>query len=120
MRKKNIGVGFSLLAFVLALSACGSSSNHAHEGNMGSLTSSPSATVSASNAESLYKSNCMSCHGATLQGKIGPSLNKVGGKLSQEQIAAKIQNGGGGMPSFKTLKEADIESLSEWLAAKKQ
>jgi cytochrome c551 len=48
------------------------------------------------------------------------NLQKVGGKLTRDQIAAKIQNGGNGMPAFKsTLKADQINALADWLAAKK-
>ncbi|WP_240419452.1 c-type cytochrome [Paenibacillus periandrae] len=68
----------------------------------------------------LYKANCISCHGDKLEGTLGPNLQQVGPRLSKEQIAAKVQNGGGSMPAFKgKLKDADVESLVEWLSIKK-
>ncbi|NEW05679.1 cytochrome c [Paenibacillus sp. SYP-B3998] len=119
MIKKRNGIGFILITVIFVLSACGSTSNSTHR-KEALPTDGPSSTGSASNAESIYKSNCLSCHGGNLQGKIGPSLDKVGSKLTKEQIAAKIQNGGGGMPTYKSkLKEADLEILSEWLSTKK-
>ncbi|MGO4500242.1 cytochrome c [Paenibacillus sp. 2RAB27] len=119
--KKKMLLTYTCFGLMLVLAACGSSTKVEHTEHEGSTsTSSPSASVSASNAETLYKGNCMSCHGGELQGKIGPSLVKVGGKLSEEQLDAKIQNGGGGMPGFKSkLKEPDVQALAEWLAAKK-
>lgn len=76
----------------------------------------------AANAEEIYKQNCISCHGANQEGKLGPNTNiqKVGGKLSKEQISNKILNGGGGMVAFKgKLKDNEVAALADWLAAKK-
>jgi mono/diheme cytochrome c family protein len=62
----------------------------------------------------------MACHGANLEGKLGPNLQKVGGKLSEEQIKKQIEAGGGGMPAFgKKLKDNEVDTLVKWLAVKK-
>ncbi|MDO3676373.1 c-type cytochrome [Paenibacillus ehimensis] len=108
-----LAIGLLLLAGLAT--ACGGDKSSAP-------ANAPSKTAAgeASNAEAIYKANCVSCHGADLSGKVGPNLQKTGAKLSQEQISAKIQNGGGGMPSYKnTLKEPEIQALTEWLSAKK-
>jgi mono/diheme cytochrome c family protein len=55
-----------------------------------------------------------------MEGGAGPNLQKVGARLSVDQISATITNGRGGMPPFKgTLKDNEIHALSEWLAANK-
>ncbi|MCP3772890.1 cytochrome c [Paenibacillus sp. MZ04-78.2] len=108
-----LAIGLLLLAGITT--ACGGHKS-------GAPANAPSKTVAgeASNAAAIYKANCVSCHGTDLSGKVGPNLQKTGAKLSQEQITAKIQNGGGGMPSYKnTLKEPEIQALTEWLSAKK-
>jgi mono/diheme cytochrome c family protein len=70
-------------------------------------------------AKALFKDNCMSCHGASLEGGFGPSLKKVGSQMSKADIAAQITNGGGGMTAFgKTLDAGQIETLAAWLATK--
>jgi mono/diheme cytochrome c family protein len=80
----------------------------------------PSGTVDEAAAMDLYKSNCLSCHGDKLQGQVGPALTNVAASMTQDQIAAQIQNGGGGMPPFKgTLSDDQIATLASWLAAKK-
>jgi mono/diheme cytochrome c family protein len=62
----------------------------------------------------------MVCHGENLEGKIGPNLQKIGGKISADQIKKQIENGGGGMPAFgKKLKAEEVDALVSWLAAKK-
>ncbi|MFC3344575.1 c-type cytochrome [Paenibacillus abyssi] len=71
-------------------------------------------------AQKIYKQNCMTCHGADLQGQRGPNLQKIGSSLNEEQIAGYISNGRGGMPPFKTvLTDEEIHELAAWLASKK-
>ena len=80
----------------------------------------PEGTLDASAAQAIYKQNCISCHGADLQGVVGPNLQKVGSKLTLEQMYKLIQNGKGMMPGFKAqLKDEEIANLSRWLAEKK-
>lgn len=72
------------------------------------------------NVESIYRQSCYSCHGADLKGNMGPNLQKVGSKLSEEQIRGIIEDGKGRMPGFKSrLSDNEIEELVVWLAAKK-
>lgn len=89
-----------------------------------SPTAKPQATVSAADssdkAQQLYKSNCLSCHGAGLKGDYGPNLTKVGARRTKEQITAQIMNGKVEMPPFKdTLKADEVEALAVWLSAMK-
>ncbi|MEC0230097.1 c-type cytochrome [Paenibacillus alba] len=117
MKMKLNGAAGLLVLLLALLSGCETATKAPKPGE-DQAASSPA--ISANKPEALYKSNCMTCHGGNLQGKIGPSLAKIGGIRSQEQIADKIQNGKGGMPAFKSiLPEEDIKSLSEWLADKK-
>lgn len=70
----------------------------------------------------LYKSNCVACHGSSLQGQMGPTTNltKVGQRLTVDQISNQIKNGGQGMPAFKDrLTDANVQELATWLATKK-
>jgi cytochrome c551 len=108
---------------VLALAACGGASG-------GSATTKPPAATAAAEsnpafvkAQEMFTTNkCISCHGVDLTGKVGPKTNlqKVGSKLSKEQIANQIKNGGGGMPVYKTtLSDEEIGLLSDWLSSKK-
>ncbi|MBX6395611.1 MAG: cytochrome c [Alicyclobacillaceae bacterium] len=120
---------------VLVLAGCGADSSQSSQGSQttsGTAASQNSSSSSQSNASSssnasatkdataLFQQNCQACHGANLEGGMGPALNKVGAKLTEDQIATKIQNGGGAMPAFKnSLKEDDIKALATWLASKK-
>jgi len=73
-----------------------------------------------SSAQTIYKSNCLSCHGTNMEGGVGPNLTKVGSKLSADQISTLITNGRGGMPAFKgRLSDADIKGLTDYLAGLK-
>lgn len=121
----------------LLVAGCGAGSSQPSQGS-GSPNSSAPATTSqggsssasgsssgssggaTADATALYQQNCQACHGANLEGGVGPALDKVGGKLSEDQIQKQIENGGGTMPGFKnSLKEDDIKALATWLAAKK-
>jgi cytochrome c551 len=89
-----------------------------------SAVASPAATAApvANNtqAEALFKQNCISCHGVDLEGKIGPNLQKVGARLTPEKIINQIKKGGSVMPPFSDiLKDDEIIALAAWLSAKK-
>lgn len=116
MMKKIIGLACGA-ALIVGLSACGSKKD---DNTAASPGSSVAPVFANAEVETLYKGNCMSCHGDTLGGKMGPNLTKVGAKLASDKIATKIQNGGGGMPAFKSkLKDTEITALADWLATKK-
>ncbi|MEX2416256.1 MAG: cytochrome c [Paenibacillaceae bacterium] len=71
-------------------------------------------------ATAVYEKSCLMCHGDQLQGGGGPMISDVGSRLDEQQIAGKIENGIGGMPSFKTqLTSAEISNLAKWLSEKK-
>ncbi|SDO21588.1 Cytochrome C oxidase, cbb3-type, subunit III [Paenibacillus sp. yr247] len=76
-------------------------------------------TTAALEAATIFKQNCIACHGAELEGRmIGPNLQKVGARLSKEKIINQITNGNT-MPPFKDkLNKEEIETLASWLAAK--
>lgn len=75
-------------------------------------------------AIALYQNACVTCHGANLQGGIGPNLQHVGSQLSLAQIVTQINNGGGAMPGYGPKNQAiltnqQIDELATWLATKK-
>jgi mono/diheme cytochrome c family protein len=74
-----------------------------------------------SEAQAIFKNQCVSCHGADLQGTMpNTNLTQVGSRLSQEEIAQVITNGRNIMPSFEgKLSEEEIDMLAAWLATKK-
>lgn len=106
--RKNLGKYVSALILVGLLTACGSETTKEH-----------SATTENS-IPSVYKQNCLSCHGSQLEGKYGPSLQTVGSQLTEEEITTIISKGQGGMPAFgKRLDEDEIASISVWLSEQK-
>ncbi|SDD96923.1 cytochrome c551 [Paenibacillus sp. UNCCL117] len=113
--KRRMMVAVWTAALTLALAGCGgkSAGEAAQSAGQGQA-------AGGEDVQALYKSNCLSCHGNDLQGGMGPSLQKIGTKLTEEQIAAKVKNGGGGMPAYKSkLKEEEVQTLAAWLAEKK-
>lgn len=72
--------------------------------------------------ETVYRANCVSCHGSDLQGRSGPGTNlqQVGARLSKDEIFNQIKNGGGRMGAFKDrITDQEIEGLADWLSGKK-
>lgn len=115
MRKKWwIGILVPLLAIFIA-AGCG---NQADEDNKSNNTEKSSETTAEADIPKSYQS-CASCHGGNLEGGFGPSLDKIGAKLSKEEISDIIENGVGSMPAQKNVSDEDRDSLSEWLAEQK-
>jgi cytochrome c550 len=59
------------------------------------------------------KGKCITCHGANLEGKVGPAL--AGTSLSKEEIASTIEKGKGTMMPAGLLKGADAEAMAEYI-----
>ncbi len=68
--------------------------------------------------EKIYSQNCASCHGSDLSGQVGPSLQKVGSKLSKDEITDIIKNGKGSMPP-QQLGNEQVSAIATWLSEKK-
>ncbi|MDC3415545.1 cytochrome c550 [Aquibacillus salsiterrae] len=66
---------------------------------------------------------CISCHGSDLSGGVGPSLQQVGNKYSEEEILEILKNGieGTAMPQMApgTISNEEAQVLAGWLAEKK-
>ncbi|KAA0548790.1 cytochrome c [Bacillus sp. BGMRC 2118] len=104
-----------LFGAMLTLAACGGGDEEAAPTETGGgETTGAEATA----AEPIYQKSCSGCHGGDLQGGMGPALNKVGGKYSEEEILNIIHNGQGGMPKG-VIQGADAEAVAAWLAGKK-
>lgn len=69
--------------------------------------------------EKIFQNTCSGCHGGNLQGNIGPNLQKIGSKYSQQEIIKIIQSGKGKMPAQSQLSEEAKKSLAQWLSQKK-
>ncbi|MGM9987335.1 MAG: c-type cytochrome [Bacillaceae bacterium] len=94
---------------VFALAGCGKSSDS------GSKNSS-----AAPDGEKIVQQTCAGCHGGNLEGASGPALDKVGGKLSKDQILEVLKNGqnGGKMPAG-LVSDEDAEAVAKYLSEKK-
>lgn len=107
--------GITLIAsagLLFALTGCGG----------GSAEEKSSALDGPAEAVTVYKANCVSCHGTGLQGRVGPATNlqKVGSRMNAPDITLQIEQGEGSMPAFKDrLTSEEIAGLAEWLASKK-
>jgi len=100
-----------LLVLTLTLTACGNPPPR--ESN--------STDAEPSEVMTLYKQKCLSCHAADLSGRIGPSLETVGARLSKEEVVTIITMGVRGMPSFKrALSAEEIDTLAVWLEEMKE
>ncbi|WP_274651403.1 c-type cytochrome [Paenibacillus humicola] len=120
---QKIGLLLLLMCLFAGMTACGGNNGATPappETNAGTPDSGANGNTAAADAEAVYKAQCIGCHAADLSGGVGPNLQKIGAELSQDKIAAQIENGGGGMPAFKSTLSADqIAALSQWLAAHK-
>ncbi|MDH4618288.1 cytochrome c551 [Brevibacillus sp. AY1] len=124
MKRLLLSVVAAVLVF--ALSACGGGQQTQPNTNQPATetpsteapSTAPSGSYDAATAEALYKNTCAGCHGQTLEGAVGPNLQKVGGTLSKDQILEVLKNGKGSMPPG-LVKGDDAETLAAWLADKK-
>jgi len=67
------------------------------------------------------QTSCIGCHGKNLEGQVGPNLQKIGGKMSAEEITTIIKDGKPpGMPGgmFKGSDE-ELKKLVDYLAGLK-
>lgn len=103
-------IGLSVLLLVVA--GCGGNGNQ-----QGATMDNQAQT--AQTVEQLYANNCASCHGGNLEGGFGPAMEKVGSKLTKEQILQVLQKGTGSMPAQGHLSSQEQEKLAAWLAEKK-
>lgn len=73
-----------------------------------------------SEGETIVMQSCATCHGGKLQGMGNtPALDKVGARLSEEEILDTILNGkGAGMPAG-LLQGEKAEQAAAWLAEQK-
>jgi mono/diheme cytochrome c family protein len=76
------------------------------------------ATVAA-DGKTVFTGSCGSCHtlaDAGASGQVGPNLDDS--TLDVAAITAQVENGGGGMPSFKgTLQPDQIQAVADYVTA---
>lgn len=104
---------FTLILFLTGCTLASTDANPKNNNNLGE-------SMESNEAVTIYKKMCISCHGNDLQGRAGPNLQKVGSKLTEEQIIDVISNGRKGMPQFgKRISAEEIQSLTTWLSENK-
>lgn len=88
-----------LLSFLVLLGACSSGP-------------SPDAT-----GPELFSQLCATCHGARLEGKVGPPLGpgSPSALLPDDYLVTSIRRGIGTMPSFDHLSEEQVSRLVSYL-----
>ncbi|WP_258171136.1 cytochrome c [Paenibacillus sp. R14(2021)] len=89
---------------------------------LGGCGSSSQAVTGSADTPQTFRSNCVSCHGTDLQGRMGAATNltHVGKRMTKAEITKQIKQGGGVMPPFGSrLSDAEVEKLAGWLSAKK-
>ncbi|WP_456277667.1 cytochrome c551 [Bacillus sp. AK128] len=106
-----------LLGLLLTLTACGGGGDTAQEETTDGGTTT-GGTTEVSEGEKLYRQSCANCHGGNLEGNIGPALENVGSKYSEEDILHIIHEGQGSMPKG-VLQGSDAEVVAAWLATMK-
>ena len=109
------GMLITMIAIIL-LTACGNAGGTTAQGGK-----KPEHMDAPGKTATVYKANCVSCHGSDLQGRVGPNTNlqKVGARMSEEEIVQQIEQGEGSMQPFKgKLTDEEIAGLAAWLAGK--
>ncbi|MDE3840127.1 cytochrome C551 [Bacillus methanolicus] len=115
MKKKLLAL---LMGTSLVLAACGGGDNAEKDTSTNNGGGGETTTADAGDAQKIFNQKCSSCHGQNLEGGVGPALDKIGSKLSKEDIEKVIAEGKGAMP--KGLLQGDeASSVAEWLAGKK-
>ena len=78
------------------------------------------ASANAAAGKTIFESNCSSCHtlkAAGAGGQIGPNLDQL--RPGFAQVQAKVESGGGGMPSFSgTLSQQQIRDVAALVATR--
>jgi outer membrane protein assembly factor BamB/mono/diheme cytochrome c family protein len=93
------------------------------EGNQGTTTTAPTTTTAAGGGsaagKALFEAHCASCHtlaAANAHGSVGPNLDDL--KPDEATVKHQVENGGGGMPAFKSqLSAQQIDQVSAYVAA---
>lgn len=124
MSVRRIISAFLICTCILLTAACSnqeSTQNEAQEQNPTASHDNENLTEADKEAIVIYEQSCIRCHAADLSGRVGEqsNLQHVGARLHKEQIIDTIKNGGQIMPPQKQLSDEEIETLANWLAAKK-
>jgi len=99
---------------VLALDA----NNPAHSA-LSTAGDASSVTADAARGRTLFAADCSSCHGASGEGGIGPSLRRLGTRLDEKHVSDWIRNPSGKMPKLypTPLTERDVIDISAFVVS---
>ncbi|WP_347548793.1 cytochrome c [Pseudalkalibacillus hwajinpoensis] len=117
--KKWITVVLTLF-LIIGLAACGTGGNEGTD-NQGTdekaseENGDSAGDYDAEAARASYESQCLSCHGENLEGKVGPNISDIGARLPKDAILSTIKNGKGQMPG-NLLEGKEAENVANWLA----
>jgi cytochrome c551 len=67
--------------------------------------------------ETIYNKSCATCHGANLQGAMGPTLVNIKGKYSDVDIQTIISKGSQHMPA-NLVNDEESKIVTKWLLTK--
>jgi ubiquinol-cytochrome c reductase cytochrome b subunit len=72
-------------------------------------------------ARLFHDKGCEFCHAIQgYGGKRGPDLTLVGGRMTSDQIVARITNGSASMPAYtRMLEPEEVQTLAEFLARRR-
>ena len=104
---------FISFIWLVALSLTSCNENKSPQQNTSSQTAPQTKRI---NAQSLYMSKCVACHGA--DGKLGAAgaKNLAETKLSVDEVKHQIINGKGAMPPFgNQLSEEEIQAIADYV-----
>lgn len=126
MQARWMKILFGALLSVLLVSGCGAGNDQEQApadegaGEAPAEDEAGDAAYDEAAAEEAYSGTCASCHGGNLEGSVGPSLEQVGAKYSQDEILDIINNGTGQMPPQSDAVDEDAkQDLAAWLADQK-
>ncbi|WML32030.1 cytochrome c [Neobacillus sp. OS1-32] len=118
---KKLLYGAICMILFVSLTACGGGTDKDTTKNNDTTNKTEqndSATNTAADGEKVFQGTCAACHGNDLKSGYAPDLDKIGSKLSKNDIVKIIHNGKGQMPK-QNLSDADANAVAAWLAAKK-
>lgn len=71
----------------------------------------------AADGETIFAQSCFGCHNVTMEEKIGPGLQGVGQRYTEEEIQKILLNGVGTMPSLPNLglNTEQIKAVKEYI-----
>ena len=103
------------IIFLIALMICFSIFFVIHQENNKYIIETLELKGSAEEGHSLFKVNCVGCHGITARGLVGPDLHSITKRLNDKDIIKQVTGGlTPPMPSFE-IDPANMSNLLKYL-----